>query len=168
MEDSLQTDRGAWKTMSKAIEKDLVASIKKNLPAEVGAVLKARLEEVDYLEKALVVEHQTNDALDKAKEILSTKVESLNNKLAKHAALDEREGAITLREQQAELSMSKVQLDAEKRITSALQSALLGLVRNIEYRSSVYKNEPVVVPNGNGFATVQNMSSTNSETKTAE
>lgn len=139
-------------------------AIDEALPAELGKVLRARIDLVDQLEK----ENKDLEAVGFSQSKRIRELEALNaeqNKmLAGHKALDIREGEVKSREIRLDVTALEVKLDAEKRVSSALDGALKGLVRNTEFRRNFFGNEQI--PSGQ-FGTVQSNKS-GGETTTQE
>lgn len=126
------------------MEHEFKAIIEKNLPAQVGDVLKKRLEQAD------------KDAADlstarKANEDAVKKIDDLNKQIADYKKFDERNSALEAREKACEIQERDLkvktleyQLQSEKDKTVFAQGLALGLVRNTEFKRTVFdtKNGP--------------------------
>ena len=144
--------------MENEIDKAITEAINKQLPTEVGEVLRQRLEEAKETEEELVKVTEKKDQLFEL-------TNRLEEKMSKHEAIDRREVAVKSQEIAAKkvademnLKACEVELNAEKRISNTLENVLLGLVRNIEYRKNVIGTEP----NGD-FGTVNTTKSIDEE-----
>lgn len=126
------------------INLEIQESIKKNLPAQVGEVLKERLQKADeYSERV-----KTQEALINRLKETET---SLRDSLSKHAQLDVREADLDRKDieltkvlNELEISKLKYQLESEQDKTKFAKDVALGLVRNIEYRRHTFNNENII------------------------
>lgn len=137
--------------MTNLITEDIRAVIEKNLPAVTAGALRERLAQADKLEEALEKAKQDLATVKAISRDQTDQIEALNKKLTAHAALDKREVEITKREYELELTLIKAQLVSANSNTEFTRSLLNNLVRNTDYRSSVYESRPptpVVTPNG--------------------
>jgi hypothetical protein len=151
-----------------AMELEIKDIIAKNLPAHVGDVLKQRLEQADKdaanLKEALEKVSNLSKELAEAK-IQLNKHDTISNRIGE---LEAYEKAIDLKERNIELDILKRQLAIEKEKTDFTQSIALGLVRNIEYRNTVYHNSSAPFVDGHGYKSTENTSSSKDETKRAQ
>lgn len=123
-----------------AIQTDLTEAIDKHLPGMVGEQLRKRLDQADQdaKDKATLLEQlASRDATIRDK---NKAIESLESQLKDHAALDVREKVVAERERVAEITELKIQLVAEQRYGESVTGAMLGLVRNTEFRKSMVGN----------------------------
>lgn len=135
------------------LEQDFQEVIKKNLPQQVGETLKIRLEQAD--KDANQVKHLTstvdklNQEVMKANELL----EKYKQYDVRNALLDSREKEIETKEKSLELEQLKYQLQSEKDKTVFSQNIALGLVRNTEYRKTIFDSETSGQPitDGHGY-----------------
>lgn len=128
-----------------SIQDDISKAIKANLPAEVGAALQERLVQADAFAKEIDL---LNRLLKNTEARLAETKASLDEhvrKLSQHADLDKREAAISDRERIAEILELRCSLEAEKRVSKAFETGMAGLVRNVEWRNSVFSKVPVPV-----------------------
>jgi len=132
--------------MSNDLQTDIAAAIKQHLPAQIGDALRKRLEHAD----AVVLR---NEDLEKKFIQLEERLLNQVEQLKAAGNLDAREAAVQKRERDAaeaeirrEVFETKTKLEAEQRVASLMKEALLGLVRNTEYRSATTGSVPVVVP----------------------
>lgn len=146
--------------------KEMQEAIKKNLPLQVGEELKKLIEQskIDAARvKQLTIEN-TN---------LHSNINSLNNKLSEYAKLDERNAGLEAREKKViederdiKFKTLEYQLNSEKEKTQFAKEVALGLVRNTEYRRTLY--DSTTSPDGKdqyGNSTYSNKTQ-NSEEKT--
>lgn len=115
--------------------------IQKNLPAEVGQVLKERLEKADQDERMLESLKSVKLALEKREKELVAEIESYRKFDERNKALDARERILHDREITAEVEQLKFQVTMEKEKTQFAKEVALGLVRNSEYRKTVFDSE---------------------------
>jgi len=126
--------------------------ISKNLPAQVGDVLKQRLTQADALEnevKQLREYKISHEATIKGLRAEIDKYIAFDNR---NSALDAREKELAQRELNLGLEILKYQLASEKEKTEFTKTVALGLVRNTEYRKTIFDSEaqaPFVDANGN-------------------
>lgn len=123
------------------MEAEIKAIIQKNLPAEVGTILKERLEQAE--EDAANLE-QTREQLknrDRHVANLESVIEDYKKFDQRNATLEEREKAVSQSERDLKVATLEYQLAAEKDKTAFSQSVTLGLVRNTEYKSVVFDSK---------------------------
>lgn len=115
--------------------------IKKNLPAQVGEVLKQRLEQAE--KDAADLKKCSKDLAD-----ATATVSELNILLGRHKSLDERSEALKAREiavdvleRSQKTNQLQYELESEKQKTDFVKSVALGLVRNTEYRKNIFDSE---------------------------
>ena len=135
------------------LEKELQASIKKNLPQQVGDILKQRLEQADKDAKEL-------DVQKRSVETLTTQVASLLITIQNYKQFDVRNGLLDSLEKELirerdRLDIEKLtyQLQSEKDKTTFSQNLAMGLVRNTEYKKTIFDSESGGQPftDGNGY-----------------
>ena len=140
--------------------------MKKNLPLQVGETLKNLLE-------------QAKSDSDKVKNLLS-QIESYQKQISikdemitqysknddRNSNLDRREKDVSEKERNLKIQMLEFQLQVEKDKTDFAKSVALGLVRNTEYKRSLYDNiNDGSYTNGNYYPL--NRTQNSEETKTA-
>lgn len=123
------------------MEQEFKQIIEKNLPAQVGDVLKKRLEQAK--EDEAKVTH-----LEKQVGILNQAVTGLEARIAEYKKLDDRNAAIEAREDACALQERDLKVEtltykllAEMEKTQFSKDVALGLVRNTEYRKNIYDSE---------------------------
>lgn len=123
------------------MDQEINEIIKKNLPAQVGEVLKQRLEQA---------ERDATDLKKYAAELAEANatVSELKIMLVRHKSLDERAEALTAREiavdvleRAQKISQLQYELESEKQKTDFVKNVALGLVRNTEYRKNIFDSE---------------------------
>lgn len=135
------------------LEKELQESIKKNLPQQVGEVLKQRLEQADKDAKELDLQKRSVDALTTQVASLLATIGNYEKFDVRNGLLESREKEIENKEKLLEIQELKYQLQAEKDKTTFSQNLAMGLVRNIEYRKNIFDSESGGQPftDGNGY-----------------
>lgn len=123
------------------MDQEINEIIKKNLPAQVGEVLKQRLEQA---------ERDATDLKKYAADLAEANatVSELKIMLVRHKSLDERAEALTAREiavdvleRAQKISQLQYELESEKQKTDFVKNVALGLVRNTEYRKNIFDSE---------------------------
>jgi hypothetical protein len=138
-----------------SLEKEIADSIKKNLPQQVGDVLKQRLEQAD--KDAKKAEELSDKLIERNKEVeeLEATIRDYKQFDLRNGLLDSREKELITERNSLELEKLKYQLQAEKDKTQFSQNLAMGLVRNIEYRKNILDSEssgqPVRDANGNVY-----------------
>ena len=130
------------------MDADIKLIIKKNLPGQVGEVLKKRLQLCDELEKAVDDLRNTVNNLNKQNTSHLDDKTALRDKLSKHEDLAKREGAVMKREHDADLFELKAQLKASEKFGLDVTNFMHGMSRNIEFRRSMSGTIPVAQPGG--------------------
>lgn len=134
-------------------EEEIQAIIKKSLPAHVGDVLKARLEQADKDEKALKDAKQVIDELQKTNTELRKDLILANKAIKDEESLYQREIALAEGIRNLKIETLEYQLANEKDKTDFTKQVAMGLVRNTTFRKTVFDSEnqnPYPVPDGNG------------------
>ena len=115
--------------------------ISKNLPAQVGDVLKQRLAQADAYEaevKSLRENKISNEATIKGLHAEIERYMAFDNR---NAAIDAREKELDNKERNLKIAELEFKLASEKEKTQFTQSVAMGLVRNTEYRKSIHDSE---------------------------
>lgn len=122
------------------LEQELHEFIKKSLPHQVCAELQK------VLRKAADDEHKVDVLTSQLKE-RDADIENYKDIINRYARndernnqLDDREAAVTKRENNAEIELLKVRLAAEESKTLHATAVAMGLVRNTEYRRILNDN----------------------------
>lgn len=150
------------------MEKQFKEIIEKNLPKQVGDTLRKRLELCDDLEKKVVDLADEIEAMSDEIDKKSNEIREMNAVILKDNDLDAKEKRLNKVESELEIDKLSYQLESEKDKTIFAKEVALGLVRNTEYRRSVFDNisEPTLDQYGNQVNTNKSQDST--ETKKAE
>jgi len=152
-----------------SLEKEIQESIEKNLPLQVGSVLKTRLEKADKDEKEVL---SLTSQIEKIKITLTEK----EAEIKQYKKLDERNNELDKREVELnkikhdlDLEMLKKELANEQDKSSFAKSVALGLVRNSEYRRNLFdsQNSPDA-RDQYGNILYSNKTQTSTETKTID
>lgn len=152
------------------MEKEIEEIIKKNLPAQVGEILKERLEKADG--DAAMVLYLQNRVVEQDKEIqtLNKRILEYEKFDVRNAQLDSKENELKEIERNLKIVTLEYQLQSEKEKTDFSKNIALGLVRNVEYRKTIFDSEnqaPYIDAGGNWiYSTPVNKSL--DETKKAE
>lgn len=128
------------------LDQDIKDSIAKNLPAQVGDVLRERLEKANQDAVRLADTLKRLDELRNTHDTLQRKHDAALQDLTKHTTLEQREAAVRESERDLRVKVAETELNAERRISNTLIDVLGKLVRNTEYRSRVFGNENIPVP----------------------
>jgi len=120
---------------------DIKKIIENNLPEQVGNVLRKRLTKAE--EDEIKVNIQREELVNKDKTIQDLQEKISNYKILdeRNKKLEEREMVVKEKERNLEIGKLKYELDSEKEKTMFSKEVALGLVRNIEYRKSIFDNE---------------------------
>jgi len=126
------------------MEKEIKEIIEKNLPAQVGMVLRERLEKAERDENE--IELLLSAASERKEEIAGLKriISEYQEFDTRNATLEKREKDVSERERQAEIEKLKYELQTEKDKTQFTKDVTMGLVRNTEYKRTLFdtKNGP--------------------------
>jgi hypothetical protein len=144
------------------LEQEIQKVIESSLPAQVGDVLKKRLEQADKdavevksLTKQLAtVRGDVNDREAQLSEY--SKYDTRNREL------DKREEDLNLKVRLSVINELQYQLESEKDKTTFTKELAMGLVRNTEYRRELFDNQnrPSIDHHGNQIYTNSSQSST--------
>jgi hypothetical protein len=150
------------------IQQDIQDAIAKQLPAQVGEVLRVRLEQAEK-DAALVKSQKARiDELLRDTQRASNMIDARDAQLKRAGDLDARSADLDTRERNIKLTLLEGQLAAETSKTAFAKEVALGLVRNVEYRHSVFENSNKQVPTMPGAYTMsQSESSNKTDTSTA-
>ena len=150
------------------MELEIKEIIAKNLPAHVGDVLKTRLEQADKNDIKIEVQTKELEAKDKT-------IRELEKTIRDYSALDQRNSQLSAREKEVEdkerdlkIKTLEYQLDSEKDKTKFSQDVALGLVRNSEYRRSLFDNISEPGKDQYGNYVYNNKTQNSEETKTVK
>lgn len=140
----------------KTIEQEIQESIAKHLPTQVGTTLRERLEQADRDSNTVKANAEKIVRLEGELRLLNSYKDGERVNRERTAALDKQKAeqdelGRSLRVKELELSLA-----AEQRVSKALDGALAGLVRNIDYRRSVFGSHEVLEPpQGPGYSSNQ-------------
>lgn len=150
------------------IEKEIKELIEKNLPEQVGVILKDRLQQAEQDAKTVKEQKKTIEYLEE-----SVKIKS--QKLAEYATLDERNKMLEKREKaldeaarRLDITALEIRLKSEEEKTAFVKDVTLSLVRNTEYRRSVYSTHSEPDKDQYGFDTTKVKSQETTETTSAQ
>lgn len=125
------------------MEAEFKAIIEKQLPKQVGEVLQERLRKADEDEKALkeyitLCERRFDTIQEQERKI--KEYQAFDNR---NAALEAREKALADAERNLKIKELEYQLNTEKEKSSFCMDVTTKLVRNTEYKSSVFGTKSV-------------------------
>ena len=123
------------------MELEFKAIIEKNLPAQVGDVLKKKLEQADKDAADLSNARRANEDAVKKIEELNKQITDYKKFDERNAALEAREKACDIQERDLKVKTLEYQLQNEKDKTQFSKEVALGLVRNLEYRKNIFDSE---------------------------
>lgn len=125
---------------------------------------KARLARCTELEQLLAKSIETNAVLQATIQTLQNDLKHANNSITKAGDLNMREAELASRERALENTLLRTQLDAAQQNAEFAKSVAMGLVRNTEYRNTVFTSgsTPIARACGTGYDQVeQHPTSTN-------
>jgi hypothetical protein len=139
------------------LKKDIIKAIDQNIAAEVGNHLKTRLEKAEtdaqlVKDQAAQIKNLDKEIKEKDKTILE-----LRSKLDKHAGLGVREATIRTTEQKLKEMELEAKLGAEMEKTQFMKDVTLGLVKNTNFKRSVFGgyNDNFPMKDQSGYITTQ-------------
>lgn len=150
------------------MQKEMEEVIKKNLPAQVGEVLSKELERLYKVETEY---NYYRDIISKNE----VEIKELKGEISKHISLDDKLKSIQAAQDKLDvdnrdlkIKTLEYQLEGEKDKTNFTKEVALGLVRNTEFKRTLFDNvnEPYKDQHGSTFYHNKTQSST--ETKIAE
>lgn len=123
------------------MELEIQEIIKKNLPAHVGDVLKKRLEQADADASELKNYKEAVVSRDKTITEQQKKIEEYKQFDDRNIKLEAREKTVAEQERNLRISTLEYELKSEKEKTALITSVAMGLVRNTEYKRSIWDSE---------------------------
>lgn len=127
-------------------ELEIQEIIKKNLPQQVGDVLKIRLEQAEKDAKKVLELESKVFQLEKTLNEKQSELSAYKLLDERNSKLDERESFLDKIQHDLDLEILQQKYENEKDKSEFAKSVVLGLVRNIEYRKSIFDSE-----NQNGY-----------------
>lgn len=112
--------------------------IKKNLPAQVGEVLQARLKLATDLENTNKYLNSSIEKLQLREKELIKEIEVYKKHDERNAALDAREKTLMERERLQEVTELKTKLEEANKRADMVKEFTAGLVRNVEFKKRVF------------------------------
>ncbi len=146
------------------IQKDIQDAIEKQLPAQVGEVLRTRLEQAE--KDAALVKSQAATITEFRSDVrkLEAQVETRDARLKQHAEIDKREAEVSQRERDLKITLLEAQLVTERDKSAFAKEVALGLVRNAEFRRTIFENSNKQVPTMPGAYTMGQNETSNTTT----
>lgn len=145
--------------------KEILEIIKKNMPEQVGSELKKLLEKADFDAKRV-------ERLEADCDFNENKILELSKSIEKYREFDQRNSTLEAREfavKEHELSLREKELEyklaAEKEKSAFTINVAMGLVRNVEYRNSVFSSGSTPFQDNNGYVTTGPTNENKTETK---
>lgn len=123
------------------MEKEIEEIIKKNLPAQVGETLRKTLQQGEQYKAELDVTLGSLEIEKKKVISLSQQVEQYKVNDTRNLTLEARELKVREDERNLKVSTLEFQLASEKEKTQFSKEVALSLVRNTEYRKTIFNNE---------------------------
>jgi len=124
------------------MEERIAEAINKNLSTEVGEVLKQRLQEASRDRKDLEKLRGDYDRMKETADLLRSDLTEQAKMDKRERDLIDRENKVAERERRLENSLLRKELEAEQRITKVFETAIIGLVRNTEFRKRIKGSVP--------------------------
>lgn len=122
------------------MKKELLDVIKKSLPQQTGEALKELLQEGEQNKVELERLTKINKELNEGINSLTSKLKGIEIELAKYKDLEEREAKLLEATRQLDIQKLQHELSCEKEKTQFSKDIALGLVRNTEYRKSIFES----------------------------
>jgi len=156
--------------MALELEEEIRLAIEKSLPKTTGEVLTKRLKEGEDAERALKTAKETNDHLRKQLSEAETKISKYQEFDIRNTEMDAREKSLQETERMLEIEKLKYELACEKDKTEFSKNVALGLVRNVQYRNSVFSNDTIPNPHytDNNYSETLHSNNSTSEVKSVE
>ena len=150
--------------------KEIAEIIEKNLPAQVGEVLKKVIEQGQKDAETVSLQTQMIGKLTKEKGELIAEIEKYKLFDNRNSKLEEKEIAVAEGERNLKISILEYKLQTESDKSKFVMDVTMGLVRNTNYRRTLVdnQNEFGTVRDQYGNAVPVNKSQSSSETKTEE
>ncbi len=150
------------------ITADIQDAIAKQLPAQVGEVLRVRLEQAEKDAKERSILESRNAEQRREIQQLEARVTNRDIELKKAGDLNARAADLDKRERDLRITLLEAQLAASNTNATFAKEVALGLVRNVEYRHSVFETNSKQVPTAPGSYTMSQTDTSNkSDTSTA-
>lgn len=127
--------------MNQELELKLQNAIKESLPQQVGEELKKVLEKAKKDEEDLKIARNSIICLEADVKSLKTEIEKYQKFDNRNAVLDAREKEINEKERSLKIEELEYKLNSEKEKTEFTKGVALGLVRNTEYRKTIFDSE---------------------------
>lgn len=147
---------------------EIKAIIEKNLPAQVGEILKQVLEQGKKDSETVKQQTEKINELVKSLREKEELIKTYREFDERNSALDAREKSCEIQERNLKIKTLEYQLEAEKSKTVFSQNIALGLVRNIEYRRELFDNASTQQLDQYGNIINLNKTNNSAETKIAE
>ncbi len=151
------------------ITNEIQEILKKNLPQQVGEVLQSRLKQADSDASELVKHKGYVTDRDEAIKKLQAEIQKYMAFDTRNAELEKREKAVAVKENEMSIKELTYQLESEKDKTKFSREVAMGLVRNVEYRKSLFDTQSQGgYSHGNDYIQPSPINKTLDETKTAQ
>lgn len=154
------------------LQEEIKKIIEKDLPNTVGQILQKQLKLGEENANTVIELLKRNKDLTKDLKDYTEDIKYLNQQLAEHKKIDIKLKELEEKERNLKLILLEDQLKSEKDKVQFSKDVALGLVRNTQYKSTIFDQHCKMVPmlDGSGYLNVQNVThtKTNTETKQAE
>lgn len=152
-----------------SLEKEIKASIEKNLPKQVGDALRERLEQADKIEEALAVSQSQLKTERELTERLRKEIVALNALKNDSIVLNQLRVSLENETRELKVKTLEIQLEAEQSKSAFGFNVALGLVRNTEFRRNLIDSQTLPpVMGSQGYPIPQNTFQSSTETKSAD
>jgi hypothetical protein len=122
-------------------ELEIQEIIKKNLPQHVGDVLKVRLEQAEKDAKRIIQLESNISQLEDSVKKQSVKLNEYELLNDRNSKLNEREVLLNKKQHDLDLEILQQKFENEKDKSEFAKSIALGLVRNTDFRKTVFDSE---------------------------
>lgn len=122
-------------------ELEIQEIIKKNLPQHVGDVLKVRLEQAEKDAKRIIQLESNISQLEESVKKQSVKLNEYELLNDRNSKLNEREVLLNKKQHDLDLEILQQKFENEKDKSDFAKSVALGLVRNTDFRKTVFDSE---------------------------
>ncbi len=147
-------------------DQEIQEVIKKNLPAHVGDVLKTRLEQADRDSEKVKSQSEVILSRDTTIRGLEKVIEDYKKLDERNSGIEARELSIYNKEREMKIKELEYQIEAEKDKTKFSKEVALGLVRNTEFRRTLYDRHDEPYKDQYGNTQYHNKTQNSDEVKT--
>lgn len=150
------------------METEIKAIIEKNLPAQVGDVLKQRLEQAEKDASKVKLQQQEIETKVEVIRLLEARLNDYSEFDSRNSLLEAREKTVDQTERNLKIETLEFQILAEKEKTQFAKDVALGLVRNTEYKRTLFDSKSTPMNDQYGNTQYPTATQNSDETKTAK